>query len=751
VKLTQLLDFFPENRHRDVEVLYARFTATAGEDVEGFVTQLNRDGMLSNDALREILTRHEITLTPPPEGEGDVGYLTPRHRVVSLIGKGAMGEVLLGRDPALRRTVAIKRIDPELLGRPSVVKRFFAEAQITAQLDHPSIVPIYGIERDAMGRLAYAMKFVRGQTLTDIMAAARKALEKGETPGETLSLKARVELLLPVLNAVDYAHRRGVIHRDLKPDNIMVGEYGEILVLDWGIARPIGKRDRVTVSGGVEKTRSGSLVGTPSYMSPEQASGATEELDGASDQYALGLILFELVTLRRALVADTSFETVVRAAAGHRAPIVHFNSREVIPRELRAIVEKATQRNPDNRYASVAAFADDLRRFLRDESVLAEPDSAMQRAQRWVGRHRGTALGLGFGLLTLVFVVAGLLQWRATMTLEAERAAAEQRQQRVLAAGSLVTAQAHLMDTRLHLYQGLLESLAGGIELALAGPVPAAAAPVFPEEVAARVPDLKTSRIYGAPVSFGQQDFFAPPTVDRGAVLDDARRLSAVGPLMRRTLLRSHDPEAPELAEADQRRVVADEGVPLVWAYAATSSGLVTGYPGIWVYTLDEDEKDSVYDPRKRRWYLDQFGRRELGISPAEYDESGLGMLLTMTRTLWSPDEKPIGVAAVDMTFNYFIETFLVTSALKDVGEAFLVDGDGQVMVSSGHANAGRAARFTYKPFDEPAILAAAKTASHGSLTLPGDRVAFWSRLGVVPWTYVVIGPEGPLLEAVKP
>ena len=769
MKLRQLQDFFSPERQKDIEGLFQQFMrevrakAPPGkeieDDVEAFVMSLHDRELITTDTLRDILTQHEISLSAPPDPDVPLARLTERHRQLALLGKGAMGEVFIGRDPDLQRTVAIKRIDPKLVHKLAFATRFFAEAQITAQLDHPSIVPIYGIERDSQGCLSYAMKFVRGKTLTEYMADTRACYEQGKAPDEDHSLKARIETLLPVLNAIDYAHKRGVIHRDLKPDNVMVGAFGEVLVMDWGIARPIGKRERVTASASVEKTRSGSLVGTPSYMSPEQASGGTEELDGASDQYSLGLILFELVTLRRAITGESSFETVVKAASGQHAPLVHFNAKEKIARELRAIIEKATARKIADRYATVGDFADDLRRYLRDESVLAQPDNFVQRVQRGVGRHRGLALGLGFALVMAVLVVAAVIQWRGVVALQEQRAAAQLREQQLIDLGGLVSEQAHKMDGRLYFYEALLTGFVNAAQLTLTIPASDTRFTLAEElgNPATAPPDLRDSTVYDTKASFDVIDFQLGPGQTREGAKAELQQLARLAPTMRRVGLMSHGERAPAMPAEAARKLVLDEGVPLVWVYLGTETGIVSGWPGVWEY--DSGEAGVPYDPRKQDWYL---AARDLVLpvwTSAGVDESGLGLLMTAAQAIRHPStQKTLGVAGVDLTFPYFIDALLESEDLAEVGEAFLIDGDAKVIVRASQKALARDAKEYTNPalddekaglgLDGKKILAAIKAQPTGHLELDGQRLAVWARVEATGWVYLVLGEAHALLGA---
>lgn len=282
-----------------------------------------------------------------------IGTHLPDFELLKELGRGGMGVVYKARQKSLDRIVAIKMLRDDMSGKPVLLSRFLAEARAAAALTHPNIVAIYQVGECVEGRF-YAMEYVKGPTLQDVLS------KRGR--GKALPTQWSVKLMLPVATAVHYAHSRGIIHRDLKPSNIMIDPSGRPVILDFGIA----KRMDEPATG---HTREGTVVGTPTFMSPEQANGHGQ-IGPVSDVYALGAILYQMLTGCLPYEADTALATLLLVTSPAMPPVPSDLCSDV-PVQLDAICMKCLNKQPEDRYADAKELARDLKRFLDGASSLA--------------------------------------------------------------------------------------------------------------------------------------------------------------------------------------------------------------------------------------------------------------------------------------------------------------------------------------------------------------------------------------------
>ncbi|MBX3223569.1 MAG: cyclic nucleotide-binding domain-containing protein [Labilithrix sp.] len=296
-----------------------------------------------------------------------------RLEVEARLASGGMGSIDVAIDHALDRRIAIKTLHPHLRSDDQTVRMFLREARLTGLLDHPHIVPVYDLGERASGQLFFAMKLVEGQTL----AALIRALPRGVL--ETATLYTLLDVFAKVCDALAFAHSRGVLHCDVKPANVMVGEFGQVFLMDWGIARlvaaDVAPASRVGSGGaGANATpraarapslTDNSVIGTPGYMSPEQARGDRKKLDVRSDVFLLGALLYEILTHRPPYVSSDRSETLALAAAGTFPSPRKVAGDVAVPLELERIVLRAMAKAPEQRYASIAALKEDVVRFMR--------------------------------------------------------------------------------------------------------------------------------------------------------------------------------------------------------------------------------------------------------------------------------------------------------------------------------------------------------------------------------------------------
>ena len=341
----------------------------------------------------------------PFSGTGEYGI----HRILRVHQRGGMGRILVAYDQYLKREVAIKELHPDVAEDESIVRRFIGEAEITAQLEHPGVVPIHRLGQGGDGLPYYTMKMIKGDTLQD----AIKAYHRKPSKADLLNL---VRKLVSVSKTIAFAHSRGVIHRDLKPANIMLGEHGETLVMDWGLAKPYNQGIEDTYISVIHQTKQtrpgltvvGAIVGTPAFMSPEQANADDNIAGPLSDVFSLGTVLYYMLTGQTAFSGRSTQEVLSKVRACNPTPPSHVKHN--VPRGLEMICLKAMAKLPENRYQGATEFADDLCRWLDDKPVAAEADSFLSKVLLWL-RYCRTPLATIAWVLILSIVLASIGVW----------------------------------------------------------------------------------------------------------------------------------------------------------------------------------------------------------------------------------------------------------------------------------------------------------------------------------------------------
>ncbi len=368
-----------------------------------------------------------LLANPPAEARTLLPEGGDRYAIEGELARGGMAVVLRAVERGMKRPVAMKVL-PAGAGA-AAERRFVEEARLMGRLEHPNIVPVHELGTNAQGQLFFSMKLLQGRSLKEVLDALR---DPGNPACETYTLVRLLRAFIDVCNGLAFAHSKGVIHRDLKPSNVMLGDFGEVLEMDWGLAKVIGARETScsdspeTRNVGVpaDATQAGTILGTPLYMPPEQAAGRIAEIDARSDVYSLGAILYEILCLEPPIEAGPLPGLLLRVIEGRIVPPERRASHRArpIPKELSAIALKALARSPDARYPTVAEMRRDVELFLEGHAVSAKEDSPMETIMKLIQRNKAVSVATLIFTLILAGVIGITFEMSSKARAEAERA-----------------------------------------------------------------------------------------------------------------------------------------------------------------------------------------------------------------------------------------------------------------------------------------------------------------------------------------
>ena len=599
--------------------------------------------------------------------------LDNQYETLEVFNEGGQGVISAARENALGRIVALKTLRTENPDPAFHIQDFIAEARVTAQLDHPSIIPIYAIGRDKDESLQLAMKLVNGKTLREHLKniCLNYRMRGISRFDERASLFKRLELFLHVCDALVYAHHRGFMHCDLKPENIMIGEYMEVYLMDWGLAKPIPDR-----KPDPEWIRPETVSGTPRYLSPEAIVG--ERFDERSDIFAMGLILQEITTLEYAVSGEDSSEVMNKIKDGLLNPVAHQFGFG-IDRDLTAIIHKATAYYREDRYQSIRELADDLRSYIQGNEVSANPDSPVMKVVRWMTHHRTTMLvsamlALAVGLGAVAFSVYRTLQHTRLMS---------ERNEMINQAFGKCFAATSLLDREILAQEKNINLLALLVSRSLSGKGGQNEKSLFrlygPDNRLPAPQDAVYSSWYQTKVSFSEGVCRAVPGIDPKFINLKILQLSPMVPIMRETILDSSSKLSFLFQnETDRFQQALQEGHPVKSIYIGLKEGIQFGFPWREIYKPG-------FDPRKRPWYIrGKDAVRPVWGMPYVGSDYRMGLCLPCSMRIQDERGSFYGVAGLDLTFDKVVEILQKSGNIGFyVLDSALITNRGRIVASS--------------------------------------------------------------------